>query len=80
MPNPPNSKNQRNMKVPNERPMYSVPNCWTKKIMVIMTIITGITGKSGLMPSRPSMAVVTVMAGVMIPSANKVLAPMMAMA
>ena len=46
--------------------------------MVIIPMATGITGKSGLTPSNPSIAVVTVMAGVMIPSANKVLAPMMA--
>ena len=38
----------------------------------------GTTGRFGLMLSSPSMAVVTVIAGVMIPSASKVLAPIMA--
>ena len=47
-------------------------------MMVMMASVMGMTGRWGLMLSSPSMAGVTVMAGVMIPSASNVLAPMMA--
>ena len=77
-PTTPSSRNHSSMNTPNDLPMLSVPNRCTKKMMVMMASVMGMTGKSGLMLSSPSMAVVTVMAGVMIPSASNVLAPMMA--
>ena len=66
------------MKTPKDLPILSVPNRCTKKMMVIMASVMGVTGRFGLILSSPSMAVVTVMAGVIIPSASKVLAPMIA--
>jgi len=74
----PSSRNHSSMKTPNDLPMLSVPKRCTKKMIVIMARVIGTTGRLGLMLSSPSMAVVTVMAGVMIPSASKVLAPMIA--
>ena len=78
IPTMPNSRNHSSMNTPNDLPMLSVPKRWTKKMMVMMASVMGMTGRWGLMLSSPSMAVVTVMAGVMIPSASNVLAPMMA--
>ena len=78
VPTTPSSRNHISMNTPNDLPMLSVPKRCTKKIMVMMASVMGMTGRLGLMLSSPSMAVVTVMAGVMIPSASKVLAPMMA--
>lgn len=74
----PNSRNHISMNTPNDLPILSVPKRCTKKMMVMMPSVMGMTGRWGLILSSPSMAVVTVMAGVMIPSASKVLAPMMA--
>ena len=78
VPTTPSRRNHISMNTPNDLPMLSVPKRCTKKIMVMMASVMGMTGRLGLMLSSPSMAVVTVMAGVMIPSASKVLAPMMA--
>ena len=72
--------NHTSMNAPNECPTLCVPKRWTKNTTVMTARATGNTGRSGLMPRKPSMAVVTVMAGVITPSASKVLAPMMAMA
>ena len=78
VPTTPNSRNHSSMNIPNDLPILSVPNRCTKKMMVMMVRVMGMTGRFGLMLSSPSIAVVTVMAGVMIPSASKVLAPMIA--
>ena len=77
-PTTPSSRNHSSINTPNDLPILSVPNRCTKKMMVMMPRVMGMTGRLGLMLSSPSMAVVTVMAGVMIPSASRVLAPMMA--
>ena len=66
------------MKPPNDLPILSVPKRCTKKTTVMMARVMGRTGRCGLTLSKPSIAVVTVMAGVMMPSANKVLAPIRA--
>ena len=68
------------MNVPKKRPMDSVPKRCTKKTAAMTASVTGTTGRPGLTPSSPSIALVTVMAGVITPSASKVLAPMTAAA
>ncbi len=58
--------------------MVFVPKYWSMNMKVMMASTIGTTGAEALNVSSPSMAVVTVMAGVMTPSATSVLAPMIA--
>ena len=63
---------------PNDFPINAVPNCWIKKSAVMMINTIGITGIVGLTNANPSMADITVIDGVIIPSARSVLPPIMA--
>ena len=58
--------------------MELVPKRWIKNIIEMMPNTMGTIGISGDMSCSPSMADVTVMAGVITPSAIIVLAPIMA--
>ena len=63
------------MNGPKHRPIAEVPNRCAKKIRAIITSVRGMTGGSAITEESPSMEVVTVMAGVMTPSAISVAAP-----
>ncbi len=79
-PRMPSIRNHRSMNGPNRRPILAVPALWKRKMPSIMPITTGSTGIEGLITERPSMADVTVIAGVITPSAISVDAPMAATA
>ena len=70
--------NQMNMIGPNDSPTAFVPNFCTKNNPVMITMTIGITGILGFTIARPSTAETMVMDGVITPSANRVLPPMMA--
>ena len=55
--------------------MADVPNRCAANISVIISKVTGMTGGSGMMADSPSIEVVTVIAGVITPSAINVAAP-----
>ncbi len=74
----PSMRNHSSMAGPNILPMAEVPCDCATKISDIISSVTGITGGSGIMACRPSTDVVTVMAGVITPSATSVLAPIAA--
>ncbi|GFI14476.1 hypothetical protein IMSAGC008_02034 [Muribaculaceae bacterium] len=77
-PSTPSIRNHASIKGPKQRPMASVPNRWTTNIIVIVTRVIATTGAEGLTALSPSIADVTVTAGVMIPSAISALAPIAA--
>ena len=63
------------MKGPKKRPMRPVPACCIRNMPMIMANTIGSTGIVGLAMRNPSMADVTVMAGVITPSAINADAP-----
>ncbi len=78
MPSTPIIRNHSSISGPKHLPMAEVPNCWATNITVMMPRVSGITGGFSITDDRPSIEVVTVMAGVITPSAIRVLAPMAA--
>ena len=85
-PKTPMVKNHASITGPKEVPTTLVPNCWKKNNSKIMPVTIPIINqqpginedaKAGTLLS-PSIAEATDIGGVMIPSANKVPAPMMA--
>ena len=70
--------NQKNIIGPKERPITLVPKRCIKNKIEIIPIHIGSTGVDGFITSNPSIADVTVIAGVIIPSATSVAAPIIA--
>ena len=70
MPRRPRVENQTNMIGPKTAPTPAVPRRWKKKRTTRITIVSGITYglKNGVAISRPSTALSTEMAGVIMPS------------
>ncbi len=63
---------------PKKRPIVDVPERCTKKTAVMITNTIGTTGVCGFNERSPSTAEVTVIAGVIMPSARRALAPIAA--
>ena len=63
---------------PKKLPTNLVPNCWIKNKERSINKTTGTTGTSDNTKPKPSIADVTVIAGVMTPSARRALPPTMA--
>ena len=63
------------MAVPKYFPNELVPRGCIRNIPITMRSVAGTTGTSGTILFNPSIEVITVIAGVITPSANKVAAP-----
>ncbi len=70
-------ENQINMIGPKELPMKLVPNCCIKKSAAKINSTIGTTGIWALKSFNPSIAEVTVIEGVITPSARSAAAPTM---
>ncbi len=70
--------NQMVINGPKTFPTTDVPNRWIINNKEIIVTTIGTVGNPGNLRSKPSIAEDIVMAGVIIPSANKVAAPIIA--
>ena len=77
-PNIPKTRNQRTITGPNSLPIEAVPNCCTINTIAKMTMVIPTTGVLGENILSPSTADMTVKEGVIILSATKVEAPIIA--
>ncbi|MNL66483.1 hypothetical protein D3C87_1909590 [compost metagenome] len=71
-------ENQTNISGPKILPTTDVPKRWIANNKVIIVTTIGIVGRPGYLMSNPSIAEEMVMAGVIIPSARRVAAPIIA--
>ena len=67
--------NQMIIAGPKVIPTFCVPNRWKKNSKDIITMTIGTVGMPGITISKPSIAEATEIGGVIIPSANNVVAP-----
>ena len=78
VPRTPSIRNHTSMKGPKYRPIRPVPACCMRNMRKMISRTIGTTGTAGATRRSPSMADVTVMAGVITPSAMRAAAPIAA--